>query len=153
MKLKRKFEPVALAAWQDKYPTANTRRTTAEKPPMSHIEVLSASPRWHVPHDLIETGVAEGWISVGDGKLTLKTGPDVEDVVYKIVRIPGHYCDLCHAKLESSNEGPDHLAAHHGGSGTWRRDNFYFCTLESGAVAKTPVSKGKPSIFKRLFGG
>jgi len=124
---------------------------------VSHVDVLIASPRWHVPTDLVEQAAQEGWLTLGGGKLAIKTGEDTS-VVYTVVRVPGHYCDECNAKVANSIEGKAHVDAAHGG-GTWRRDNFYACELLSGATPRVaPVEETidapvkKKSFFDRIRG-
>lgn len=55
---------------------------------ISAIRILHLSPRWHISPRIMEKGVAEGWMSVSKGKLTLHTEDGQDDVVYDIVAPP-----------------------------------------------------------------
>ena len=81
---------------------------------VSHIKVLE-EPRngtWNVSPRLMNGGLAEGWLSVGGGVITLKTAEREPDVQYKITREPGHYCVYCGERLGNSKEGAVHVLKH-----------------------------------------
>lgn len=61
------------------------------KPVLSHIEVqhTGTTRDQHFSVDLVAAGLAEGWISIADGVLTLHAKP--EDLRYQILRVPGRY--------------------------------------------------------------
>lgn len=161
MHLKRKYDAESLQRWQNDHGhKSQEMRDRIEKPQVSHIEVLSASREWKVSDSVIEKGVREGWLTLGDGRVTLKTG--AADVVYRIMRLPGHYCCFCEEKIEDDGRGTQarkHIVMHtlpspdaNNPSG-WRKDNFYFCVLESGIEPKTsgrePATRG---FLARLLG-
>lgn len=85
-------------------------------PPLSHIEVrhTGIDAEQHFATHFVEQGLAEGWMTVGGGKLILHAQP--EDLVYTILRPPGRYCVHCGIKLEDDGNGESaraHVAAHH----------------------------------------
>lgn len=93
------------------------------------------SPGQNFSRRLVETALAEGWMSMGGGKLTLRASP--EDLVYTVLRVPGVYCDLCGEKLDAG--GPTaqlHVSSKHPGeprSDAWpsgyAQINAYECVL------------------------
>ncbi len=159
MLMKKHYDLDQLAAWQEKHGPRARYMQLREKPAVSYVEVKSASREWHVPPSLVEQGAAEGWLTLGDGRITLKTAGSLDNVVYRIVRVPGHYCCHCGEKIEDDGRGTqarEHLAREHtdvrspdpqNPSG-WRRDAFYACELESGAVAK---STGRERVTRGWF--
>lgn len=50
------------------------------------VEIVQLSPEWHLSPRVMEKGVAEGWMSVAKGRLTLHT--PTGDVEYEIVAPP-----------------------------------------------------------------
>ena len=72
---------------------AALRKTSNRK--VTHVNVLSHSEKWRPSTKVIKLGQAEGWLSLVDGKITLRTGPDDSDVVYNVVAPPGSYCCHC----------------------------------------------------------
>jgi len=56
------------------------------------VNVLTAGPRQNFSERVFNRGIAEGWLAVSKGRITVtaKNG----DVVYRVVRGPGYYC--CH---------------------------------------------------------
>lgn len=62
---------------------------------VSHLEVkhTGTHAEQNFSERLVNSGVAEGWITLGGGKLTIKAEP--ENLVYTILRGPGHYCCHC----------------------------------------------------------
>jgi hypothetical protein len=116
----------------------------AGAPKVSHLRVRRATKRWFVSPAVIEQGVADGYFSLGGGKLTIKTADGQPDVVYKIVTPPGHYCCFDNKKLNDSREGAEYVKANFAGQASpdannpsgWRRDNHYSLELESGIEAK-----------------
>lgn len=83
---------------------------------VSHANVLEEprNGRWNVSQRVINKGLTEGWLSIGDGMITLKTADGTPDIQYRITREPGHYCVYCGERLGSSKEGPAHVATHAG---------------------------------------
>jgi hypothetical protein len=61
--------------------------------PLAGVELASTPPKEHALSDVfVAQGLAEGWISLGQGKLTLHF-TNHDDVVYDIVEAPGRYED------------------------------------------------------------
>lgn len=67
------------------------RGTCLNPPPLSHLEVkhTGAAREQHFSVDLVAAGLAEGWMSIRDGVLTLHAQP--EPLRYQILRVPGKY--------------------------------------------------------------
>lgn len=109
---------------------------SGDRPRVSGVKILRAGPRQNLSPRFIEGGVAEGWLSMGKGKVVLH-GED-GDVVYRMERIPGYYCCHCGRKLDDGPGGQVHVAAAHKGTKSpdpsnpagYRRDNFYACVRE-----------------------
>jgi len=102
---------------------------------LDHVKVLTSSEVQKFSTGFVEKQTASGLVSIGDGKITLKTVPPLS---YKIVRGPGMYCCHCDAPLDDRPEALLHLKASHDGlespdkqnpSG-YRVDHFYFCEKE-----------------------
>lgn len=79
---------------------------------------------------LVAQGLAQGWLAIGGGKLTLTTvDPDLESeakLEYTIVRGPGLYCCHCAKRLEDDVTGElarGHVAEAHPGAESPDRDN------------------------------
>lgn len=122
----------------------------AKAPVVSHLRVRRITKRWFLTPDRLEDGAQEGYFSVKDGQLSIKTAEGEPDVVYKIVRGPGWYCCHCAKKLSDSVEGAAHVKAEHAGvtspddnnpSG-WSRDNHYTLEWVSGGDPKPEVGAG-----------
>lgn len=60
-------------------------------PPLDYLEVqhTGSSRAQHFSVDLVAAGLAEGWLSIKEGVLTLHGKP--EDLRYMILRVPGKY--------------------------------------------------------------
>lgn len=103
--------------------SAQLRRELADRfisqnslPPIQHIEV-EQHPRngiWNISKKLLEEGMADGWLSIQDGKVVIRTADGEPDVEYQILRRPGHYCCYCGEKLQNSKSAPEHIAQHEG---------------------------------------
>lgn len=91
MRLKRHFhhDTDAPRTTGDRVPLRLDEQTG--KPILSHIEVqhTGTTRDQHFSVDLVAAGLAEGWLSIAGGKLTLHAQP--EDLVYTILRVPGKY--------------------------------------------------------------
>jgi hypothetical protein len=100
----------------------------------SVIKILHAGPRQRFSPSLVEQGAGAGWLSVGDGKITLNG--EAEKVTYAIERTPGLYCSHCKKKLDDSPSAQEHVKAAHGGTPSpdksnpagYEQINFYDCT-------------------------
>src|SRR5262245_58132058 len=82
---------------------------------LSHVEVKHTGPfpEQNFSHRLVNTGIAEGWMTLSRGELLIHAGD--EDVVYTINRIPGRYCCHCGSSLAGEGEARAHVAAEHAG--------------------------------------
>lgn len=117
---------------------------------VSHLRVRRATKRWLASPSVLEQGFAEGYFSLKDGELTIKTAEGEPDVVYKVVTPPGWYCCHCGKRIGDSKEGAEHVKLEHPGlpspddnnpSG-WRRDNHYTLEFVSGTDVKPEVDAG-----------
>ena len=72
-------------------------------PPLDHIAVkhTGTHAEQNFSTQLVEAAVTEGWMTLGQGKLSVHGKP--EGLVYKIKRAPGHYCCHCGEKLIDAN--------------------------------------------------
>jgi hypothetical protein len=112
------------------------KRQFDKKGNLSHLDVLEETPvgeEWHPSPRVIDRGLAEGWLSIGGGEVRIKTAPDVDDHVFKILAAPGVFCCHCGAKLDAGNEvAQAHVADEHSGADSpdesnpagYRYDNF-----------------------------
>jgi hypothetical protein len=117
---------------------AGTGTAVRPVPPVIGVQVLNAGKTQHFSTRLVEGGLAEGWLSMAQGIISLGSGPTVTR--YKIESGPGLYCCFCQAKQDDSVSAQGHVArAHAGGTSPdesnpsgYRRDNFYTGTLLEG---------------------
>lgn len=65
------------------------------------VKVIRANARHNFSPDLVQKACAEGWMTLGQGKITIH-GHNRE-LVYRILRGPGRYC--CHCKQELVDAG------------------------------------------------
>jgi hypothetical protein len=94
------------------------------------VQVVRSGPRQHFSQNLIDGGVHEGWLTMARGQLVLHGAGG--DVVYRIDRVPGYYCDTCQAPLDDTGTARAHVRAQHGLEwGGYRRDNFYACERQN----------------------
>lgn len=134
MYLKRHYEPDALAEWLAKRdaevgPKVNgiveaTGMTESaalkllnnqysdanELPKIAYIEVKHVGENQNLNQRFIDRGIAQGWLSIGDGKISIRT--DGDPLVFDIVRVPGHYSCYTGEKLNGQDEAMAHVAAH-----------------------------------------
>jgi len=124
-------------------------------PPLDYVELrhTGTNPEQNFSTGLVEAGLAEGWISIGQGKLTLRAKP--EDLVYAIKRGPGHYCCHCGERIPDANQflpgqqgevtvGMRHVAEAHPNTPSpdpsnpagYCRVNSYECVLDEKTHAK-----------------
>lgn len=82
---------------------------------VSYIRVDNATDVGHWKTQRVQAGAAEGWLSLGDGKITIKTAPDLDDLVYVIHRGPGHYCCECGIALDGQHPARQHVLLEHTG--------------------------------------
>lgn len=93
-------------------------------PPVDFLEVYhtGVSAKQNFSDRLIAQGIAEGWVSIGKGLLTVHAAP--EDLTYKILRTPGYYCCHCGEQIVDAGApsapesavtlGVKHVAEAHG---------------------------------------
>jgi len=116
------------------------------QPPIDHVEIkhTGISAEQNFSTRFVEAGLAQGFASVGDGKITLRAKP--EDLVYTIKRGPGHYCCHCGVALPDASRivspgitaGMQQVAAMHEGKPSpdagnpsgYLRLNEYQCVLD-----------------------
>jgi hypothetical protein len=112
------------------------KRQFNKKGEVAHLDVLigqDVGKEWHPSQRVIDGGTAEGWLSIADGKVTIKTAPDADDHVFEIAARPGFYCCHCGELLQAGNEAAQaHVAENHSGEESpdpsnpagYRQDNF-----------------------------
>jgi len=121
-------------------------------PPLSHIEVkhTGTSAAQNFSDRLVNAGLAEGWITLGKGKLVLHGKP--EDLTYAVLRVPGYYCCHCKVALPDAGRivapgvtaGMQHVAEAHpdkespdkGNPAGYCRLNHFECVLDTGQHEK-----------------
>lgn len=74
-------------------------------PPIERVKVVhtGVSREQNFSERLVRAGVAEGFMTLGQGKLILHTVEGQPDLEYKILRAPGWYCCHCGQSLENAN--------------------------------------------------
>ena len=82
---------------------------------VDYIDVLHSTPRWHASARFVQRMVAEGWLSIVDGDLIIKTASDKDDLHYQIERAPGHYCCECDRPLDDEHSARRHILSEHAG--------------------------------------
>lgn len=105
------------------------------EPVLDHVKVLRASDKQHFSTRFVEKQIADGLMSMGQGKITLHTKPELK---YTIVRPPGLYCAHCNASLADASMAKQHVESAHKGKPSpdesnpagYRRDNFYTAVKE-----------------------
>lgn len=166
MYLKRHYDPDSLEAWQQQRDAAvearfvelqahsadvvalhgeeATRKRLQEQfsaqnslPQVAYIEPLRISNEQVLSVRFVDTGMQEGWLSVVDGKLIIRTAPDEDDLVFRIERRPGKYSCFTGERLGSEKAAKEHVAQFETESpdpnnpSGWRDDRFYSCVRES----------------------
>lgn len=127
---------------------AEGRVTNAPPLKQIHVKHTGTHPEQQFSRRLVDAGLHEGWISLGQGKLTLHTAEG--DLAYTIVRVPGTYCCYCNLALgddPSGVTGRDHVALMHAGESCDDQDNpagyrvthAYECVLDADTHAKWQV--------------
>lgn len=82
---------------------------------VDYIRVDFSNDRVAFKPERVASGAAEGWLSLGDGKITIKTKDDLPDLVYAIERAPGHYCCECGSLLDDEHSARRHVLIEHAG--------------------------------------
>ena len=138
MLLKRHYEPDALADWlaardaeiepkvADVVAATGMTESAALKflnnqysdandlPAITHIEVKHCGKKQNLNQGWVEKGIAEGWLAIADGKISIRT--DDEPLVFDIKRGPGHYSCYDGRKLNGEADAKAHVAAQKGKS-------------------------------------
>lgn len=65
------------------------------------VKVLRAGERQNFSPELVQKAAAEGWLTMGGGKITVHG--QAGDVVYRIEAMPGYYCSHCDAEIVDAN--------------------------------------------------
>lgn len=136
---------------------------------LASVEVFHAgvNPEQHFSSGLIDAGVLEGWISLGQGKITLHTKP--ENLVYAMKRTPGRYCCHCNEKLPDDATGEaarSHVKLFHPGETSpdpqnpsgYCMLNHYQCVLDASQhdkwkVAQDSFSAGTLRHTRKMLSG
>lgn len=105
------------------------------------VEVLRVGGKGglqHISPNIIEGGVSEGWLSMGDGRITIHA--ESGDVALKIVQRPGRYCCHCEEKLDDDARGEAaraHVMTHHAGTESPDKQNpAGYCCINAYVCAK-----------------
>ena len=159
MLLKRHYEPDALAEWLDArdadvepkiagiVKSTGMTEDAARKllnnqysdandlPAITHIEVKNCGKKQNLNQGFIERGVTEGWLSLGNGKISIET--DDKPLVFDIERGPGHYSCYDGRKLNGEADAKAHVAQQDGESpdpqhpAGYVKQAYYQCVREN----------------------
>ncbi len=113
-------------------------------PPISGITILRAGSVQRFTQHFLDGGLKEGWLSMGDSRITLNAEP--ESLSYVIIRTPGAYCCHCDEAVpgggspEAVAESMAHVTQAHPGEeiadphhpAGYRVENCYTTVLEKG---------------------
>lgn len=123
-------ETAALKLLNQKYSDAN------DLPKIAHIEVKHCGKKQNLNQGFIERGVAEGWLSIGDGKITIRTRAEEPDLIFNIERAPGRYSCYTGEKLGGEAAAKAHVATQKGKSpypqhpAGYQNQAYYQCVME-----------------------
>jgi len=159
MYLKRHYEPAELERWQkkrDKFVKSelpalaehisedlatkvlrNRFADEQDRPSISHVSIKHAGDRWNPSQTIVQQGIVEGWLSVIDGRIILKTAEGESDVRYRINRAPGRYSCFNGQKLGSEAAAKEHVTKQEGDSpdpqhpSGYVNNTYYECAKES----------------------
>ncbi|KKK48470.1 hypothetical protein LCGC14_3144790 [marine sediment metagenome] len=159
MFLKRHYEPDALADWlavrdaevepkiagmvkstgmteSAALKLLNNQYSDAHDPPeIAYIEVKHCGDAQNLNQGWVEKGIAEGWLAIADGKISIRT--DDEPLVFVIRRGPGHYSCFDGSKLNGQDEAKAHVAQQDGESpdpqhpAGYVKQAYYQCVREN----------------------
>lgn len=138
-------------------PQRDSRGNLLNAPPLSHIEVKHTgnNPEQNFSERFVKQGIDLGFISILKNMLILHGKP--EDLKYKIVRTPGHYCCHCGKALEDANQvisdgltvGKKHVSEHHPDAAPdkqnpagYERINHFHCVLAANQHEQFRAKKG-----------
>ena len=110
-------------------------KDTPEGKKVDHMRVGRLTPTQKFTQRTLDKGFAEGWLSIGDGKITIKSSPS--DVVYKIVAKPGLYCCFDNEPLDDEKSAREYVNQQYAAQESpdrnnpagYRKDKFYLCEL------------------------
>lgn len=106
--------------------------------PETGKRVPAASVRQKFTPRKVFEGTAQGWMSVGQGKITVHT-ENQGDLVYRIEREPGIYCCHCGSQLPDQVTARGHVSKEHAGEKSPDSNNpagyedarYFDCVLET----------------------
>jgi len=105
------------------------------RPIVTHVKVLRAGPKQKISSRFVSEQAAVGILSIGDGKISLKTADGDPDLVYTIERGPGYYCCHCWLKVADAWEALTHIAAEH---------------ADMPEIAAALISRDRTAAFKEI---
>ena len=103
---------------------------------ISHVDFLAGGEVGDAQHfspRILERGMAEGWLSIVDGRVILRTADGDPSIEFSILEAPGTFCCFCNARQASSPDAQAHIAAKHADKKSpdpqnpagYRVDNFH----------------------------
>jgi hypothetical protein len=96
-------------------------RSDPKSPKVNGVKILRAGARQNFSPDLLQQGVAQGWISLPKGKVVLHAQGGV--VTYVIKRGPGYYCCHCGKSVDDAITARAHLEVEHRGEASPDKQN------------------------------
>lgn len=129
MLLRRRYEPID---------PKKGREPANLKPAGVSVRHTGVKATQNFSRQLVEKAIAEGWMSLGKGRLVLHAAEG--DLDYEVKRMPGTYCCHCGEKLPESKTAQAHVAEKHAGKTSPDRSNpsgyavthAYECVLDAG---------------------
>lgn len=88
---------------------------------VSGVIVMGYGGEHHFTPKLVEMGVAENWLTMGNGQITV-VGKN-KSASFKIVRTPGYYCSHCKAPMPDGSAAAAHVKTKHAGVKSPDRNN------------------------------
>ena len=103
---------------------------------LDYVRVSRVSKRQNFTQRFIDRAIQEGFASLVKGELVIHARPD--ELIYKILRMPGYFCCHDNAPLGSEKEAVEYLDANFDGAASpdannpagYRKDNFLACELQ-----------------------
>jgi hypothetical protein len=161
LKMKRIFDPNAIRAWRiaqeaednkilDKlraggFPVDTENPYIKDLLDNLSVKVKSPNPLYldiersgdvmHFSQGLLDRCIADGTLSISNGKLTFKTADGIPDLVYTIISPPGMFCCHCGESMSDGSAARRHIINSHAGKASpdmnnpsgYRQDNFFLC--------------------------
>ena len=124
-------EAAALKLLNNQYSDAH------DLPAIAHIEVKHVGARQNLNQRFLDKGIVQGWLSIADGKITIRTAESDPDLVFTVERVPGHYSCYTGEKLNGQEEAKAHVAQQDGDSpdeqhpAGYEKIAYYECVRES----------------------